>query len=117
MKENETVKQFRNRENKHLEKAHAIPKSLGGTYDPNNIVFLCGGCHAESPDTYDRKVFFGWITEKRSRCIEGWDFEHIMTDITMSLKAHNHAYAFSNPCLLFKRILVLRDDNRDVQFG
>lgn len=45
---------------KHLEVHHIIPKSKGGTDDPDNLITLCGRCHA-------KKHGFAWRENKRNR--------------------------------------------------
>ena len=50
---------------KHLQKCHIIPKALGGSYEPDNIVLLCKHCHEESPDVADSTVLLKWIYKKR----------------------------------------------------
>ena len=54
------------RKTSHLQKCHLVPKSLGGTFEPSNIVPLCGQCHDDAPDVYDRKVMIGWIKDQQN---------------------------------------------------
>ena len=45
-----------------LERAHIIPRSLGGSNDdPNNFVMLCDRCHPQNPHTKSRAVFMKWL--------------------------------------------------------
>jgi len=44
-----------------LTPCHIIPKSLGGSAEPNNIVQLCDDCHIEAPDIADPKFMWIWI--------------------------------------------------------
>ena len=46
---------------KKLTPCHIIPKSLGGSEDPSNIVQLCNTCHVEAPDSTDPKFMWIWI--------------------------------------------------------
>lgn len=48
-----------------LQKCHIIPKTLGGSYEPDNIVLLCKHCHEESPDVADSTILMKWIYKKR----------------------------------------------------
>ena len=50
----------------HLQRCHIIPKSLGGTFEPHNIVPLCGACHDEAPDVIDKNIMFEWIKEQQN---------------------------------------------------
>ena len=54
------------RKTSHLQKCHLVPKSLGGTFEPSNIVPLCSQCHDDAPDVYDRKVMIGWIKDQQN---------------------------------------------------
>ena len=49
-----------------LQKCHIIPKSLGGTNNPENIVPLCSQCHDKAPDVIDNKIMFEWIKEQQN---------------------------------------------------
>jgi len=46
---------------KHLQRCHIIPDSLGGKDCPENIVLLCERCHAEGPNVTDPEVMWDWI--------------------------------------------------------
>ena len=46
---------------KHLQRCHIIPDSLGGEDKPENIVLLCARCHAEGPNVTDPSVMWDWI--------------------------------------------------------
>ena len=46
--------------NSPLERCHIVPDSCGGSPDPSNIFLLCLECHALSPDTTNRELFFKW---------------------------------------------------------
>ena len=50
----------------HLQRCHIVPKSLGGTFEPHNIVPLCGACHDEAPDVIDKNIMFEWIKEQQN---------------------------------------------------
>jgi hypothetical protein len=51
---------------KFLQRCHIVPKMLGGSYDPSNIVLLCKGCHEESPDVSHPIWMKKWIAQKSS---------------------------------------------------
>ena len=46
---------------KHLERCHIIPDSLGGEDAPHNIVLLCKRCHMEGPNVTDPQIMWDWI--------------------------------------------------------
>lgn len=48
---------------KGLERAHVIPRSLGGSNLVENIILLCSTCHAEAPDTADEGRFWRWVID------------------------------------------------------
>lgn len=50
---------------KSLQKAHILAKSLGGLGTADNSFLLCPTCHAESPDTRESVDFFAWVYYKR----------------------------------------------------
>ena len=52
---------------KHIERCHIVPKALGGTFEPSNIVLLCKDCHKNSPDCIYPKYMLKWIYFKRTR--------------------------------------------------
>jgi hypothetical protein len=43
------------------QKCHIIPKSLGGSDKPENIVALCAMCHDEAPNVADPNAMWKWI--------------------------------------------------------
>ncbi|MEK2144959.1 HNH endonuclease [Vibrio parahaemolyticus] len=36
-----------------LQRCHIIPRALGGSEQPSNLVLLCGQCHSEAPNVND----------------------------------------------------------------
>ena len=38
-----------------------IPKALGGTDEPSNLVLLCSRCHLEAPEENDPEAMWKWI--------------------------------------------------------
>ncbi|GGT71381.1 HNH endonuclease [Streptomyces coeruleorubidus] len=50
-----------------LERAHIIPKSLGGPDDASNLLLLCRPCHQESPDWVDPEQMTRWIATREER--------------------------------------------------
>jgi 5-methylcytosine-specific restriction endonuclease McrA len=44
-----------------VERAHAVPKSLGGSYDLRNFALLCPDHHRQAPDIADAEAFWAWI--------------------------------------------------------
>lgn len=54
-----------------LQRCHIVPKQLGGTLAPDNVMPLCADCHAEAPDTDDPADFLSWVKDTRNRgCYE-----------------------------------------------
>jgi hypothetical protein len=51
-------------------KCHIVPRSLGGTNDPSNLVLLCGRCHREAPNVADPRFMWIWM---RSTCVPFYD--------------------------------------------
>lgn len=49
------------------EKAHIVPRSLGGSDDSTNLFLLCGECHAASPDMAFPGAFIDWVNAESSR--------------------------------------------------
>lgn len=49
-----------------LERAHVIPRSVGGGDDPENLALLCSKCHKEAPDTLDADWFWRWVAKRPS---------------------------------------------------
>lgn len=50
-----------------LERAHIVPRSLGGSDDPSNIILLCSPCHRDSPDWREPSAMARWIAERPDR--------------------------------------------------
>jgi hypothetical protein len=44
-----------------LERAHVVPRSLGGSEEPENIVLLCYECHLAAPDTAEARYMWQWL--------------------------------------------------------
>lgn len=45
------------------QKCHIIPKSLGGSDEPSNLIALCSMCHDEMPNVRDAKEVWMWIAK------------------------------------------------------
>lgn len=56
-----------------LQICHIIPRSLGGSDEPSNLVLLCHECHKISPDTTNRQLMLTWIKNKKSYSVENQD--------------------------------------------
>ncbi|MFB7162263.1 HNH endonuclease [Streptomyces sp. NPDC056242] len=50
-----------------LDRAHIIPRSLGGPDDASNLLLLCRPCHQESPDWIDPEQMARWIATRGER--------------------------------------------------
>ena len=44
-----------------LERCHIVPRSLGGSELPSNLVLLCSKCHREAPNVSDSKFMWLWL--------------------------------------------------------
>src|SRR5262249_14409457 len=44
-----------------LEKGNIVPRSLGGTNEPENLVLLCKFCHRENPNVADPSFMWVWL--------------------------------------------------------
>lgn len=86
--DDEDLKTFWNKKTK-LEKAHIKAKSLGGTYEPYNMIFLCKKCHAESPDTIHRESFMTWLTGIKSSTFFGFNYKNFLNVLNASFEVHN----------------------------
>jgi hypothetical protein len=42
-------------------RAHIIPRSLGGSDEPSNIIILCRHCHVLAPDVVDPQFMWNWL--------------------------------------------------------
>lgn len=47
-----------------LERAHIVPKSLGGDDDVSNFLLLCKRCHEDAPDTSERAAMLAWADRR-----------------------------------------------------
>jgi len=54
------------REKTTLQKCHIIPKSLGGSAEPDNIIPLCIDCHDKAPDVRDKEAMWTWIADQQN---------------------------------------------------
>ena len=75
-------------------RAHIVPKSLGGGYEPSNFVLLCRRCHLESPDVPDPDFMWMWIRNMMG------EFAREEEQFMMALWAYERIYgAFPFPCV------------------
>ena len=54
----------------YLQRAHVVPRALGGTDSPQNIVLLCDRCHRESPDCTNPRHMHSWIDSRSQALME-----------------------------------------------
>lgn len=53
---------------KHLEKCHLIPKGLGGSETPDNLVMLCHEHHRQAPNTsISKDIMLNWIEREAKK--------------------------------------------------
>lgn len=46
---------------RHLERCHIVPDSLGGKDEPSNLVMLCKRCHMDNPNVADPEIMWDWL--------------------------------------------------------
>lgn len=51
-----------------LQRCHIVPRALGGTEDPSNLVLLCKQCHAEAPNVTDPEFIWVWLRAHAASC-------------------------------------------------
>ncbi|ATU67004.1 HNH endonuclease [Piscinibacter gummiphilus] len=44
-----------------LQRCHIVPRALGGSELPSNLVLLCAQCHAEAPNVEDPTFMWAWL--------------------------------------------------------
>jgi hypothetical protein len=49
------------------ERAHVVPRSGGGSFEPSNFWLLCGLCHREHPDCASPEAQLEWLISHESR--------------------------------------------------
>lgn len=64
-------KEIWNRTSGELERCHIIPKSLGGSNEPDNLFLMCPDCHSKAPNTTNEEIFFDWVKMQRQNCMFG----------------------------------------------
>jgi hypothetical protein len=69
----------------HLEVAHVVPRSSGGSDESDNLVILCTACHTDAPNTTSRELFSTWLSERRaSRRGPGHQLARILVELEAS---------------------------------
>ncbi|MFD2755637.1 HNH endonuclease [Comamonas terrae] len=46
---------------RNLQRCHIVPRSLGGSDQPENLVLLCKQCHTEAPNVADSEFMWTWL--------------------------------------------------------
>ncbi len=46
---------------RNLHRCHIVPRALGGSEEPSNLVLLCAQCHAEAPNVADPAFMWLWL--------------------------------------------------------
>jgi hypothetical protein len=44
-----------------LQRCHIVPRALGGSEEPGNLVLLCAQCHSEAPNVADPAFMWFWL--------------------------------------------------------
>lgn len=53
-----------------LQRCHIIPRALGGSEEPSNLVLLCAQCHSEAPNVNDSEFMWTWL---RAHAVDFYD--------------------------------------------
>ncbi|GHE92550.1 hypothetical protein GCM10018785_68420 [Streptomyces longispororuber] len=56
-----------------LDRAHIVPRSLGGADTVDNLLLLCRPCHQESPDWSEPREMARWIAKRPERPSKEWE--------------------------------------------
>lgn len=51
-----------------LQRCHIVPRALGGSEAPDNLVLLCAQCHAEAPNVVDPDFMWVWLRAHAVPC-------------------------------------------------
>ena len=46
---------------RNLQRCHIVPRALGGSEEPSNLVLLCAQCHSEAPNVNDPEFMWIWL--------------------------------------------------------
>ena len=49
-----------------LQQCHIVPRSMGGSDEPSNMVALCSRCHDEAPDVASSEMMWMWVKSTRA---------------------------------------------------
>ena len=103
-----------------LERAHLIPKSLGGTNDVDNLVLLCRKCHANAPNIAISKEFMlDWIGKESEKYLKivGFgritkdDFAKLSGDMAIIVKRLMAIYSNNDATDIIKNFLMFKFEN------
>lgn len=68
------------------ERCHIIAKSLGGSFECDNLFLMCGECHRRAPNTNNPRIFFEWVVKTNKGAIQyKKDFSRGMMEIAKEL--------------------------------
>lgn len=80
---------------RHLDRAHLIPRSTGGSCDVSNIVLLCHRCHREAPViATSPRPMIDWI--RRRECEAEWTWRRINEE-SRGMGVENLIFLFGVP--------------------
>lgn len=69
-----------------LQRCHIVPRSLGGSDDPENLFLMCRECHDQAPDTPFREAFFAWRSKQNWGRRRMRELEDVLGSFDISLQ-------------------------------
>ncbi|NVM38572.1 MAG: HNH endonuclease [Candidatus Lokiarchaeota archaeon] len=93
------------------QKCHIVPKSLGGSEKPSNLIPLCAQCHDEAPDVSEVNEMFDWIKKDCATFYDTfWEDRALMDAISNGVDL-NHIKSFEDVVKYFARYCFLLENN------
>jgi hypothetical protein len=92
-----------------LDRCHLIPRKLGGSDTPDNLVLLCQACHHDAPDVGDPQYMLDWIARREPQFIR-WHKAMLEAIEAAGLTAAFHALTHEQVDRTLKLTLELQHD-------
>ena len=89
-----------NKKTEYIELHHIIPKSRGGTNDPNNLIELCSECHGLAHDV-------SFTNERGGLVKEAFDRKKIQHEI-------DRKWLDKNENIVYKKMMDLHDKDENI---
>lgn len=90
-------------ETHHLEVCHLIPKALGGTKDPDNVVLLCRRCHSKAPNITIPQIMLNWIHKETEKY-----------DLLFHIKKEDLMKRYKYTCDIYTRLANRFNNNNNI---